>query len=112
MHLNKKEKAVLNKFAKFLRKTFPDEIIRIILFGSYAHGNFTDDSDIDLLIIKDTKARFLDRWMAVRKILADPKRTIPIETIIITPVELEKRLEIGDQFFEEIVKTGIILYEN
>ncbi len=84
----------------------------IILFGSYLDGGFDEEqSDLDLLIVKDTKDRFIDRWKSVRKILSDPTRKIPIETIIITPVELQNRLEIGDQFFKSIIKSGKILYE-
>jgi predicted nucleotidyltransferase len=44
---------------------------KIILFGSYAYGQPDADSDIDLLIIKDTPARLLDRVFAVRQIASD-----------------------------------------
>lgn len=39
---------------------------KVILFGSYAYGHPGPDSDIDLLIIKDTPDRFIDRWKSVR----------------------------------------------
>ena len=42
---------------------------KIILFGSYAYGTPTEDSDIDLLIVKDTDERPIDRWVEVKKIL-------------------------------------------
>ena len=64
-----------------------------------------------MLIIKETSDRFIDRWMNVKKILSDPKQKTPIETIIITPEELKQRLEVGDQFFLDIIKNGKILYE-
>ncbi len=35
---------------------------RVILFGSHAEGTADAESDIDLLIIKETDERFLDRW--------------------------------------------------
>ena len=34
---------------------------KIILFGSYAYGNPTADSDLDLLVIMETQARPVDR---------------------------------------------------
>lgn len=83
---------------------------QIILFGSYASDNAGPDSDIDLLIIKDTQARFIDRWVEVRRILSDPHREIPIETLVLNPQELHERLSIGDQFISEIVEKGRILY--
>ena len=35
---------------------------KIILFGSYAYGEPDEDSDIDLLTIKDTNKRPIERW--------------------------------------------------
>jgi len=42
---------------------------KVILFGSYAYGVPGRDSDIDLLIIKETSERFIDRWATVQRIL-------------------------------------------
>jgi len=83
---------------------------KVILFGSYAHGNPQPDSDIDLLIIKETSERFIDRWVTVRRLLSDPKRTVPLETLVLTPQEVSKRLAIGDQFLAEIIEKGEVLY--
>ena len=83
---------------------------RVILFGSYAYGTPRPDSDIDLLIIKDTHERFLDRWATVRNILSDPKRRVGIETLVLTPQEVAKRLAEGDQFLAEIMEKGEVLY--
>jgi predicted nucleotidyltransferase len=85
---------------------------RIILFGSYAYGIPNKDSDIDLLIIKDTQDRPIDRRVIVRRIVSDPKRFIPFETIVLTPDEIQKRLEIGDQFVQEIIIKGEVLYKD
>lgn len=83
---------------------------RVILFGSYAYGNPRPDSDIDLLIIKETPERFIDRWVTVRHILSDPKRRFPLETLVLTPQEVSRRLRIGDQFITEILEKGEVLY--
>lgn len=83
---------------------------KVVLFGSYAYGNPQPDSDIDLLIIKETSERFIDRWVTVRRILSDPTRLIPLETIVLTPEELSRRLSIGDQFLTEILERGEVLY--
>lgn len=84
--------------------------LKVILFGSYAYGEPTDDSDIDLLIVKETSERFIDRWVAVRELIADPDRRIPVEPIVVTPEELDRRLARGDQFFQEIVARGKLVY--
>jgi predicted nucleotidyltransferase len=97
-----------------------DEIVRkivkeyqpekIILFGSYAYGKPHSDSDIDLLIIKETEERPIDRRVAVRKILSNPSLHTPIESLVLTPEEIKKRQTIGDQFIEEILRRGKVLY--
>lgn len=84
--------------------------IKIILFGSHARGESRPDSDIDLLIIKDTTERGIDRWMTVRGILCDPMRTLSVETLILTPEEVSRRLAIKDQFITKILEEGVVLY--
>ena len=83
---------------------------QVILFGSYAYGVPGPDSDVDILIIKDTSERFIDRWMSVRRVLSDPKRTFPLETLVLTPGEVAGRLRAGDQFLMEILEKGEVLY--
>jgi uncharacterized protein len=83
---------------------------KIILFGSYAWGDPGPDSDIDLLIIKETPDRFIDRWTKVQHILTGTHRGYPVETIVLTPGEFEKRIAVGDQFIGEILNKGESLY--
>jgi predicted nucleotidyltransferase len=83
---------------------------KVILFGSYAYGVSGPDSDIDLLIIKETADRFLDRWTTVQRILAGTHRTVPVETLVLTPQEIAHRLTIGDQCIAEILQQGKVVY--
>lgn len=85
--------------------------LRMILFGSHAYGFPVPDSDIDLLIIKETKERFIDRWVTVQHILTGLHPSIPVETLVLTPQEIKTRLDIGDQVIEEIMEKGEILYD-
>ncbi len=83
---------------------------KVILFGSHAYGEPRPNSDIDLLIIKETMDRFIDRWVTVQRILTGTHRAIPVETLVLTPQEIENRLAIGDQFIAEILEKGEVLY--
>src|SRR3972149_2319683 len=87
-----------------------DRPLKVILFGSYAYGEPTEDSDIDLLIVKETSERFIDRWVTVRELIADPERRIAVEPIVVTSEELGRRLAGGGEFFQEIVARGKLLY--
>jgi predicted nucleotidyltransferase len=82
---------------------------KIILYGSYAYGHPDDESDIDLLIVKETDASPFDRRVAVRRIV-DLRLPIAFAPIVVTPRELAERLEMADSFFEEILQKGKTLY--
>ena len=84
---------------------------RIILYGSYAYGTPDSASDIDLLIIKETDERPIDRRIEVRRLVSDLRRKLPFSSLVVTPSELSKRLELGDDFFVEITNKGKVLYE-
>lgn len=83
---------------------------QIILFGSLAYGTPDEDSDIDLLIIKETTETPLERRVHVRQLLFDPQRRIPFSPLVLTPGELSHRLGIGDPFYQEILRYGKVLY--
>ncbi len=82
---------------------------KIYLFGSFAWGKPTKDSDVDLFIIKNTEARHLDRDKTVRRII---NRELPADLLIYTPQETQRRLGIGDFFIRNILQKGKILYES
>lgn len=80
---------------------------RVILFGSYARGDQTADSDIDLFIIAPTKERFFKRMATTLCIVRDLYRGLPLSPIVLRPEELEERENKGDQFVIEILEKGI-----
>ena len=106
-HIKYVRKQIENIISKLKQDYDPEQII---LFGSYAYGNPTDESDIDLLIIKDTQEPILARWMSVRKLVTDLRKGLAFSPIIVTPSELKIRLDKGDPFFEEILQKGKKLY--
>jgi len=79
---------------------------KIILFGSGAKGKTGPTSDIDMLIIKKTRKRFVDRIGEVLN-LVDSTR---LEPLVYTPQELQSRLASQDFFINEVLKTGKTLY--
>lgn len=100
-----KEKII--KIARKIQKEYQPE--KIILFGSYAYGGPTKDSDIDLLIIKESNKKRVDRFCEVRKIIRDIKG-VSVQPIIFTKDEINKRLKMGDDFIKKILNEGEVLY--
>ena len=83
---------------------------KVILFGSYAYGHPDEESDLDLLVIKDTDKRPIERWTDIKRILRDRNRTISVTPIVYTPKELQERLVLGDFFIQEVLEKGKVLY--
>ena len=109
MKMKKEVKIIVSEIVEKLKREYKP--LRIILFGSYAYGNPTEDSDIDLLILKNTDERRVDRFVQVKRIIYNPNCKIPVSPLVYSPEELEERLRIGDDFIKEIIQKGIILYE-
>lgn len=100
--------AVVQEIVRRLVAEYAPE--RIILFGSYAYGEPHADSDIDLLVVKDTPARVIDRQVAVPRLTTGMHKHLGLEPIVMTPAEVAQRLRIGDQCVEEILRKGEVLY--
>ena len=100
--------AVIREVVERLVTAYAPE--RIILFGSYAWGQPDADSDIDLLIIKETPLRPMDRWMEVKRLLRDSDRFLDVSPLVYTSEEWDRRLAMGDSFLQEIVEKGKVLY--
>ncbi|MCK6621532.1 MAG: nucleotidyltransferase domain-containing protein [Calditrichaceae bacterium] len=81
---------------------------RVILFGSYAQGRPTPDSDVDLLIIAKFEGRPVDKSVEIRLKVRPP---FPVDLIVRTPEKVRERLAMGDAFIKEILTEGIVLYE-
>lgn len=100
-------------------KTLPQAIKRIVselkpekivLFGSYAYGNPTPDSDVDLLIVMETNGKNKEAYRAASMLLYP--RQFPVDIIVKTPKEVETELKRkGNFFLREIVNKGRVLYE-
>ena len=81
---------------------------KIVLFGSYAYGNPTADSDIDLLVVMDHKGRAVEQ---AAKIRASIHSTFPIDVLVRSSHKIRERLEMGDPFVKTIIEKGEVLYE-
>jgi predicted nucleotidyltransferase len=77
---------------------------RIILFGSYGEAGFTEDSDIDLLVIKNTDKRPIERQLELERIISD--RELALDVRVYTPEEVRFLFSIGSPFMEEIMEKG------
>jgi len=81
---------------------------KIILFGSYARGNPKPESDVDLLVVMNTKLREVQQEI---KICQQIEYRFGLDLIVYTPKHLKERVKMGDYFLRDILKEGKVLYE-
>jgi predicted nucleotidyltransferase len=87
---------------------------RIILFGSRVWGGADVDSDLDMLVIKETAQRETERICEVLQFVDEFQRRphlLPLDILVKTPEEIEERLRVGDEFIREILDRGRVAYE-
>jgi predicted nucleotidyltransferase len=82
---------------------------KIILSGSYAIGNFNDDSDLDLIIIKNSELPKHRRGLEIRRLFYG--LMIPMDLKIYTPIEYDQELQNKYSFLSSAIKDSKILYE-
>ncbi len=81
---------------------------KIILFGSYAYGMPTKESDLDLLVILQTEEPVHKRAIKIRKLLRDIR--IPKDILVYTPQEVERWKNASSAFITSILKKGRVIY--
>lgn len=82
---------------------------KIILFGSYAHGKPTIDSDVDFLVVMESDERPAQRAIRIARELLDVP--FPMDILVRTPHEIAHQLKIEDYFIREVIQQGQVLYE-
>lgn len=99
-------------------------ILKVILYGSYARGDWVDDpvggykSDYDLLVVVNDErlTDVLDYWAAaddrlMREMTITQTLSAPVSFIVHSLKDVNKQLEQGRPFFTDIAAQGIALYE-
>ncbi|MEG3143170.1 HEPN domain-containing protein [Sphingomonas sp. RT2P30] len=99
-------------------------ILKVVLYGSYARGDWVDDpvggyqSDYDILVIvtDDRLTDVVDYWSAaddrlMRDMTINNALSAPVNFIVHSLNDVNKQLEQGRPFFIDIVEQGVALYE-
>jgi predicted nucleotidyltransferase len=97
----------IEAFSDTLAREFEPE--RIILFGSHARGEASEDSDVDLLVIMPYEGHPTRKAIEIRRRL---RAGFPLDLLVRSPTELRRRLENNDWFLHEIMEQGRVLYES
>jgi len=82
---------------------------RVVLFGSYASGSATEDSDVDLLVVAETSLPPSRRYAAVRRLVADCPAAFDI--VVKTPDEYARWRSVVNHIVYFADRYGKVLYE-
>ena len=94
---------------------FCDQVVRefkpdkIILFGSYAYGTPTEDSDVDLMVVMPHEGHPVYKALEIDKAV---ERHFPLDLLVRSPQEIKKRLEWHDFFIMDVMEKGRVLYDS
>jgi len=112
--LNMDVDVLLNNLVNSLK---PSDPYKIILFGSYASGNPSEHSDIDIMVILDnnhvskTFEERLDKKITIRNLVLEINRKVPLDILVYSREEFNIVKNYGNYFIDEIEKTGKVIYE-
>lgn len=102
---NLESESRIEQLVEALKRYDPE---KIVLFGSYARGDLDAHSDLDVVIIKKTDKRFVERLVEAAGYLDLP---ISVDLFVYTPEEFQAMAECGNPFIERVQREGRIVYE-
>ncbi len=94
------------KFICYVEQIIKRGVVLVLLFGSRAKGDFLKDSDIDLLIVSPNLPDVRERAFYF---FGDG---LPIQPFVMTPAELEERIEKLDLLIFDAFEDGVVLHSN
>ena len=124
-HLPKHKQDELAVVVETIREKV-DQLEMIVLFGSYARGNWVEDiyteghstyeykSDFDILAVTATEsaAHTTGLWRKVKTAIKQKRLDTPVTLIVHDIGFLNSRIKKGQYFFSDIKKEGIMLYDS
>lgn len=91
---------------------------KIILFGSYAIGNETNESDLDIMVVTNDEYipdNFTEKskmYVKVSKTISEIKKEFPVDLIVHTKAMHKRFIDTDSMFAREILTKGKVLYES
>lgn len=109
MYLTQREKDIINEFKSKVAEAYPDEVINIIIFGSKARGDASEESDIDMLVVSMS-----DDWQMADRIrdigyYLELKNNLVLSIQVVSEGHVEHLRKIRSQFIRNVEREGIVL---
>lgn len=83
--------------------------LKIILFGSYARGTQTEESDLDIFVVAEIEGSSAERIRRIRSVITGER--FAVDVVVRSPQQVQKSLGGRDWFVQEVFEQGRVLYE-
>lgn len=103
----------LNTYVQELKKIYKDDLQQVILYGSYARGDYTEDSDVDVMILlrmSDMRIKEYSNELMDITYEFNSNYNVEINPIAKDKAEFEKWNR-NYPFYANIKRDGVMLYE-
>ena len=103
---------VLREVRNASERLYGDKLNKIILYGSYARGDNTEESDIDIMIILNCDA---DEVKELRSLTSEMASDISLEQGVFLSILLRDKKYFEDNlhflpFYQNIAREGVAVY--
>jgi len=102
-----RRKKLEDELEKIVPEIIKLDVEKIILFGSMNTDNVHAMSDIDLIIIKRTDKRFMDR---LDEFYTNVDSEVAVDMLVYTPDEFDD-MRVNSQFIRTAMESGKVIYE-
>lgn len=110
LNLTKNYKLTLKNLKERLVRESGDKLDSLVLYGSVARGDYGRESDIDILVILEDKK--LEEKVSDIRYDVDIKNDTVTTFFIVTPSEIERIIQKGFPFINNVLKEGKVIYDN
>lgn len=107
-HLRPAERRAVTRFYRELERALPGRVQRLILYGSKARGDAHPESDVDLLVVVDSRTQEVEE--TILDLTARPwEEGVYLEVLEMTPADLAAQCALGTPFIRNVAEEGIPL---
>ena len=106
-------KILLEQYTEILQKIYGDHLRRVILYGSYARGDYTKDSDIDIMILLDMSDMDIKQYrhdLSGETFEFNMDHDLDIKPIAKSEIHFQKWVDVYP-FYTNVMKEGVKLFE-
>jgi predicted nucleotidyltransferase len=108
-YLNSREQEAVLRFVHTLKQTLGKELLSVTLFGSKARGDYSAESDIDILLVLRERTPVLTKNISNLWLEIDLEYDAKISFVIYSEHEFQTNLKLGSPFTANVQQEGITL---